>query len=198
MMSFVGYIYECIAMTLWSGKWDNRGFLFGPIIPIYGIASLLGLLFFTKIFPSYNMLHVFLIGFVVSGLVEYPTSYILEKVFNARWWDYSIGPWNINGRVSLLSSLGFGVGAVIIIYVINPVIVPFIFSLNTVLAGYISKILMLIISIDVIMTLYYLYVKKTPIIYTQLNERIENKVEELNPRQLSMYRALKKRTNLFK
>ena len=198
LMSFVGYVYECIAMTLWSGKWDNRGFLFGPVIPIYGLCCVMGLFVFGRYITSYSMFQVFMAGFIVSALVEYPTSYIMEKIFKTRWWDYSIGPWNINGRVSLLSSLGFGVAAVIIVFVINPYVAPFIFSLNPIMVRRISVFLMAIMAMDMAYTVYCLSKHKTPEVYDHLNERIENKVEELNPNQYSMYKVLKKRTNLFK
>ena len=128
--AFVGYIYECIAMTVWSGRWDNRGFMFGPVIPIYGVGCLLGFLFFGNIIKEYAIWQAFLAGFLGSAILEYPTSLIMEKIFHTRWWDYSVGPWNIDGRVSLLSSLGFGLGAVIIVYVINPLLVPLVWSLD--------------------------------------------------------------------
>ena len=99
--AFVGYIYECIAMTVWSGRWDNRGFMFGPVIPIYGVGCLLGFLFFGNIIKEYAVWQVFLAGFLGSEILEYPTSLIMEKIFHTRWWDYSVGPWNIDGRVSL-------------------------------------------------------------------------------------------------
>ena len=120
LTSFLGYIYECFAMVLWTGKWDNRGFLYGPIIPIYGTGALAGTLLFTYGYRNYTPVSVFVISVVASAILEYVVHWALEKMFHAYWWDYSEAPLNINGRISLLTSLGFGVAGLVIIYVINP------------------------------------------------------------------------------
>ena len=198
LTAFIGYVYECIAMTVWSGKWDNRGFMFGPIIPIYGVGCLLGLLFFGTVFKSYNVIQVFLAGFIMSAVLEYPTSYILEKIFHTRWWDYSIGPWNIEGRVSLLSSLGFGIGAVLIVFVLNPLLVPIIEKLDDKTAGYIAIVLAIIFIIDFIVSVYFSIKKTKPQFYTDFNEKASETVAAMNPKGLSLYKFLKRTTGLFK
>ena len=198
LTAFIGYVYECIAMTVWSGKWDNRGFMFGPIIPIYGVGCLLGLLFFGTVFKSYNVIQVFLAGFIMSAVLEYPTSYILEKIFHTRWWDYSIGPWNIEGRVSLLSSLGFGIGAVLIVFVLNPLLVPIIEKLDDKTAGYIAIVLAIIFIIDFIASVYFSIKKTKPQFYTDFNEKASETVAAMNPKGLSLYKFLKRTTGLFK
>ena len=124
ILSFIGYIYETFAMTLWAGKFDNRGFLLGPIIPIYGIGAYVGTVFFDKCLPDANPLTIFIVGIIASAILEYPTSYIMEKAFNQRWWDYTNAPFNIEGRVSLFTSMGFGLAAIIIVRGFNPVIIP--------------------------------------------------------------------------
>ncbi|MBQ5553980.1 MAG: putative ABC transporter permease, partial [Erysipelotrichaceae bacterium] len=83
LLSVVGYFYECIAMTFWAGKWDNRGFLFGPAIPIYGTGALLGTLLFTYIYTDYTPLTVFLVSMAASAVLEYVVHYVLEKIFHA-------------------------------------------------------------------------------------------------------------------
>ena len=110
VLSFIGYIYETIAMTIWSGKFDNRGFLFGPIIPIYGVGATLGTILFSYLWTNATNVQIFLTGVIVSAVIEYPTHYILEKVFNQTWWDYTNAPLNINGRICLPAAIGFGIG----------------------------------------------------------------------------------------
>ena len=83
ILSFAGYIYECLAMVLWTGKWDNRGFLFGPVIPIYGVGALFGSILFSVYMPEHTPLQVFLIGMFASAILEYVVHYALEKMFNA-------------------------------------------------------------------------------------------------------------------
>ena len=197
LTSVLGYIYECSAMTLWSGRWDNRGFLFGPSIPIYGVGCLLGLVF-GEVIHNYTYLQVFFAGFLVSALLEYPTSVVLEKVFHERWWDYSIAPFNINGRVSLLSSLGFGIGALLIVYVINPLLLPLLYGCNPLIISRMSVLFMAIFLIDVFFSAYCNRKNITVNSYEKMNERIGAYVEKVNPDSYSLFRFLNDKTHMFK
>lgn len=193
ILSFVGYIYECIAMTLWSGKWDNRGFLFGPIIPIYGFGALIGLIIFNQIYVDSPIWLVFLVGFFCSALLEYPTSWILEKAFHAYWWDYSIAPFNINGRISLFSSLGFGIAAVVIVYIINPVLWPFIISINATVLEVLSYLIILALGIDVTLTISVLssFEDKVTAINNYINDHMNDAVDNINPKGRNIKGAIK-------
>lgn len=121
--SFLGWVYESTYCTIKAGKWENRGFLYGPVCPIYGVGALL-----LTMIDDYGMFHnvsyewwqIFVIGFLGSIVLEYSTSYILEKLFHAYWWDYSDLPFNIHGRICLYCSLAFGFAALIVIYGIVP------------------------------------------------------------------------------
>ncbi|MGI5089254.1 putative ABC transporter permease [Treponema sp. OMZ 305] len=124
VFSVLGWIWESIYCTAKERKWQNRGFLYGPLCPIYGFGATIGLLFYDLI--SLGIVHqlswwmIFIIGFFVSMILEYPTSYILEKKFHARWWDYSNVPLNLNGRTSVITSIGFGLGSIIIMKYLIP------------------------------------------------------------------------------
>lgn len=152
ILSFIGYVYETIAMSIWGGKFENRGFLFGPIIPIYGLGSLLAALIINISFPELTPLQTFLIGAGGSFVLEYPTHYIMEKVFHQKWWDYSKAPLNINGRVCLPATIGFGIGVLIIVYVINPFMIPFVENLNETFAQILSYVLTILITADWVTT----------------------------------------------
>ena len=152
ILSFIGYIYECIAMTIWLGRWDNRGFLFGPIIPIYGIGALIGTIVFTNYYPNFSPLSVFLIGMVGSAILEYVVHYAMEQIFHAYWWDYSSAPFNINGRICLFASIGFGVAALIIVYIINPILIPFITGINPTVKLLLAFLILILISVDTTLT----------------------------------------------
>lgn len=152
ILSIVGYIYECTAMIIWTGKWENRGFLFGPIIPIYGVGATIGTLLFTYVLKDYTMLHVFLISMFASAILEYVVHYTLEKAFNAYWWDYSKSPLNINGRICLPASIGFGIAGVIIVYVINPFLLPIIMNLDDILVQVLAILLTALFSADITIT----------------------------------------------
>lgn len=123
VFSLMGWLYECTYCTITKGRWDNRGFLYGPIVPIYGVgaASLVGVAeLLNKYAGGYTWWQVFLIGYFGSIVLEYSTSWALEKLFHAYWWDYSNLPFNIKGRVCLPCSLGFGAAALLVLYVIAP------------------------------------------------------------------------------
>ena len=198
LMSFIGFIYETIALTVWSGRYSKRGFMFGPVIPIYGAGSIVGLLLFSGLIKQYNLITVFLVGFFASGILEYPTSYILEKLFGTRWWDYSIGPYNINGLVSLLSSLGFALAAVIIVYVFNPLFVSLIMKMNPVTVRWCSNITLALFICDLAYSVWALRNKEAPVPFAGINQRLEELVIEANPDQHSLYKYLKRKTNWFK
>lgn len=122
--SLMGWIWECIYESILNKKLLNRGFLVGPYIPIYGFAGLIYFLLLSdyrldSIF-SIDGLKQFLVGSIVATMIEYVTSYILERFLNARWWDYSNYPLNLNGRVCLIASAFWGIVTVIIINIINP------------------------------------------------------------------------------
>ena len=121
--SFMGYIMEIIICSIQYKKLVNRGFLFGPICPIYGVGALL-ICWGLGRYES-NPVLVFVLGMIITSTVEYYTSYIFEKIFHNKWWDYSDRPDNINGRICLGNCLGFGVGSILIIFVFQPTILYF-------------------------------------------------------------------------
>jgi len=118
--SLIGYIIEVIDMSIEQRKFANRGFMLGPWIPVWGF----GALFITLILTPYegDYLAIFLIGIILCGLLEYATSWVLEKIFHNKWWDYSMFRDNINGRIRLTYLLLFGLGAIVIITFLNPTI----------------------------------------------------------------------------
>lgn len=180
-------------MTLWSGKWENRGFLYGPVIPIYGVGALLGTILFTKYVTDYSPSLVFVIGFLGSALLEFPTSVILEKLFHAYWWDYSGAPFNIQGRVSLFSSMGFGVGAIIIVYVINPRLLLLLSKINSNLLQLISLFSVMLFTADLTLTVSVLgdFEKKVINLQKSIDEHMIKQVKSINPKGRNIKGALK-------
>lgn len=122
--SFLGWVWETFYCTIKQGAFQNRGFLFGPACPIYGAGVLVaGLLFFDwgVLEPvSHSVLWVFGICAVGSMVLEFSTSWYLEKRFHARWWDYSDVPFNIQGRICPPATIGFGIaGVFIVLYLLS-------------------------------------------------------------------------------
>lgn len=108
LFSFLGWVWETIFCSFRTHHFQNRGFLFGPICPIYGASALLFIAVESVMpenLPNWARFLIFAAG---SAVVEYVTSWYMEKRFHARWWDYSNEPLNIQGRICLPATVGFG------------------------------------------------------------------------------------------
>lgn len=119
--SVVGYICEVLSIYRVKKKivW-NRGYLLGPYLPVFGFGSLIVSLFLKEY--QNNYITLFVLGMVYCATLEYFTSYLLEKIYHVRWWDYSHMKYNVNGRISLETSILFGVGSVVITNFLNPLL----------------------------------------------------------------------------
>lgn len=117
--SFLGWIYECIYCTVKTTRWQNRGFLFGPVCPIYGFGVLGAFLLFSAGGGLEGSRTEWPVVFATcalgSAVLEYSSSFLLEKLFHARWWDYSSAPLNLNGRICLPATCGFGAAGVVFV-----------------------------------------------------------------------------------
>ena len=119
--SFAGWCIEVTLKYIQYHRFINRGFLTGPICPIYGTGAALitvAVRLLTPIEKAYGT--TFAISFLLCGAVEYFTSWYLEKRFHARWWDYSRKPMNLHGRVWAGNLILFGLGGVGIVHFFNP------------------------------------------------------------------------------
>ncbi len=105
LYSFLGWLYESTLYTVRQRKFVNRGFLNGPYCPIYGSGAILFILATNGID---NIFLRFLAGGAIACVLEYVTSYVLEKLFHARWWDYTPRKFNLHGRICLAGFLVFG------------------------------------------------------------------------------------------
>ncbi|MBQ6333503.1 MAG: putative ABC transporter permease [Erysipelotrichaceae bacterium] len=178
LLSILGYFYECAAMTIWAGKWENRGFLYGPAIPIYGAGALFGTILFECFYTVYTPLSVFLISMFASAVLEYVVHYALEQAFHAYWWDYSNAPLNINGRICLPASIGFGVAGLIIVYVINPFLLPILNSINGEICQLIALIFMGVFAADLTVTICVIggFIRRVENAENFLNEHMDSLV----------------------
>ena len=114
----IGWCMEVVCKLIQYKKFVDRGFLIGPYCPIYGVGALLITFFLNKYVQDPVVL--FVMAVVVCGILEYLTSYFMEKIYHARWWDYSKKKFNINGRICLENLFLFGIASILIIYIINP------------------------------------------------------------------------------
>ena len=126
--SFIGWTCEVLYCSIYQKKFVNRGFLYGPICPIYGCGALI--LFFFLMPLAYNVFLLFFSAMFLMSVLEYFVSWAMEKLFDTKWWDYSHYKFNINGRVCLLNSTLFGVMGVIAVKFVHPMVLKLIYSLN--------------------------------------------------------------------
>ncbi len=116
--AMLGWVMEVTCKLIQFHRFINRGFLIGPYCPIYGFGSVLITLLLSRYAQSPAV--VFLMGMVICGTLEYLTSYLMEKLFHARWWDYSQKRFNLNGRVCANTLIPFGLLGLGIIYGVKP------------------------------------------------------------------------------
>lgn len=191
--SFAGWLMESVGGIFKEKKFINRGFLIGPYCPIYGYASIIMILYLNHY--KDNPLTVFLLAVVICTFIEYIISYIMEKLFNARWWDYSNYKFNINGRVCLINAFFFGVLGTFLVYYANPFFENILLKINTNTLNTISLILMILFTTDFIISMYATFKLKSSInkinkdnteeFKKKFKEKIENKI--LSRRILKAY-----------
>lgn len=117
---FLGWCTEVAYATTKQGKFVNRGFLNGPICPIYGVGVSVVIYFLTPL--SGNLIFLYVTSTILVTVLEGLTGYFMDKIFHHKWWDYSNQPLNIGGYVCLIFSLVWGVACVAIVKGIHPLI----------------------------------------------------------------------------
>ena len=158
--SYLGWVFESVFCTISEGKWENRGFLYGPIIPIYGVGAVSISAIARLSAASGAALSpwtVYVVSVFGSAILEYVTSWGLEKIFHALWWDYSNLPLNVHGRISLFTSLGFGVAGLTIVYAIAPFFEGILDNTPSIAIEFLSLCLTFIFAVDVTVTVTALY-----------------------------------------
>ncbi len=144
--SFLGWVVESTFCSINEHKLINRGFLSGPICPIYGFGALIVILSLTPFLS--HPLFLFIDAVVLTSILEYFTSYAMEKLFHARWWDYSQHHFNLNGRICLATSLSFGGLSVFVMYVLHPGIVRLIGLLPQIVQGILGIVIVVLFAVD--------------------------------------------------
>lgn len=117
---FLGWCTEVIFAAFKQHRFVNRGFLNGPICPIYGVGVTL-VIACLEAFQS-NLLLLYISSVILVTVLEGVTGWAMDKLFHNKWWDYSKLPFNIGGYVCLLFSLIWGVACVFIVYFVHPLI----------------------------------------------------------------------------
>lgn len=175
----MGWSIEVVNSLISEKKFVNRGFMLGPYCPIYGYSAIIMVLYLEQYRD--NFLTVFLLAVVVCSVVEYLVSYVMEKLFNARWWDYSNRKFNINGRVCLTNAFLFGLLGMLLVYFVNPLLYGLISKVNTKVLIIISVILLVLFVIDFITSMGVTYKLKNSMkkLRKDSTEEMNKKVKEV-------------------
>ena len=148
--SLIGWIIESTYVSFLEKKIINRGFLIGPYCPIYGCGALVIILYIEQY--KNNIITVFFLSVLICSILEYLTSYLMEKIFKARWWDYTEEKFNLNGRVCGKNAILFGLGGVIIIYIIHPLLKTIAQNINPTIFLILMIIILIIFLTDTILS----------------------------------------------
>ena len=181
--SILGWIMEVICYLINLKKFVNRGFLIGPYCPIYGSGAIL----ITLLLKRYlnDPITLFIMAILLCGVLEYLTSYGMEKIFHLRWWDYSKKKFNLNGRVCLDTIIPFGILGIIIMYITNPFFLDKLNLLSKQALNIVVYTLFIIYLVDNIISLVTIFgIKRTTASVSRENredntEEITKKVREI-------------------
>ncbi|MBM6831819.1 hypothetical protein QUW03_03710 [Faecalicoccus acidiformans] len=189
IFSILGWIMEVTLKYIQYHRFIDRGFLIGPYCPIYGfgvvgVTILVGGLIGWK----GTILETFMAGFVICGFLEYMTSFYMEKMFHARWWDYSTKPMNLNGRIWIGNLILFGIASVVIVRFIAPHYFEFIDRIDPVILSVLAWIILIFMSADYVLSHILMNIVKK-----EIDNTAGDNTEEIS---LRMHELLKNRSLL--
>ena len=188
--SFVGWLLETSFCFYKTKKLVDRGFLIGPVCPIYGLGCA-AIIFFLSRYKN-DIVTLFVMAAVICTILEYVTSYLMEKIFHARWWDYSKNKFNLNGRISLNTMIPFGLLGVIAVYIVNPYLIKILSFLSYKALTIISIAIFIIFIIDIIISSNIIFKFRDTIKHFEKDstEEITKKVKSIFTKKGHLYNRL--------
>lgn len=156
--SFLGWLMETIYMSLLNGHFTNRGFLFGPICPIYGYGITILILLASKY--KDNIIKLFFSSFFVLSIFEYIVSFGLEALFKEHWWEYESYLLSLNGRICLVHSILWGILSIIFFKLIHPIVTKLINKLSNKIQYPIVTLLILAYIVDNSLSIVFAFLGK--------------------------------------
>lgn len=189
--AFLGWCIEVTLKYFQFHRFINRGFLTGPWLPIYGSGAALITVVIKGLAPlEFSVGTTFIVSFLLCGFLEYMTSYVLEKRFHARWWDYSAKPMNLHGRVWIGNLVLFGLGGVVIVDLINPLLLCLSQHMSFPLREIMAVSLSVVFIADYVMSHFVLKLVKTSVELSEADdtEAISKEVRLLLSNRSVFYR----------
>ena len=188
--SFIGWSIEVVGKLIEKHKFINRGFLVGPICPIYGWGCIAIILLLSKYKSSPIVL--FLMAIIICSILEYFTSYFMEKLFHVRWWDYTRRKYNINGRICAETMIPFGLLGCLVFYIVNPIFTGLLNKIPVNILNILAIIIFTIYVIDNIVSLSVMFGFKGTLKTVEKDgtEEITKKVREVLLKRNFLYKRL--------
>ena len=188
--SFIGWVWECCFVSVRKRRWVNRGFMYGPMLPIYGFGALAVLISTIRVRDSIPL--IFLFGMVGATLLEYVTGAVMERLFNVKYWDYSNQKFNLNGYICLTSSLGWGLFSVLLVKFVHVPIEGAVLKIPTIIAEGIAFVLTVAAAVDVTQSFMEDYRQRAGEFVEDYRRRVEEHVEDYRGRAEEMAEDYKK------
>ena len=145
---FLGWVWESCYVSARQRRWVNRGFLHGPLLPIYGFGAVIILWATLPVRGSLPL--IFLLGMLAATALEYVTGAAMEVLFKVRYWDYSGKPFNLNGHICLTCSLAWGAFSVLLVKVLHPPFEDLVLRLPAFLADALACVLTVYFTADTV------------------------------------------------
>lgn len=152
--SLIGWIYEEIFYLVTENTIGNRGFFYGPYLPVYGWGAVILMLTLRKL--KKHPILIFILSMLITGIVEYITGYVMYAMYGRVWWDYTGLFLNIGGYVCFRSIFTFAIGTIGLMYFIEPYLNKII-KKYTKCASVISLLFLIIFIVDSIITFIFRY-----------------------------------------
>ncbi len=189
--AFLGWCIEVVLKYIQYRRFINRGFLTGPWLPIYGSGAALITVVIDWLAPlEFSVGTTFAVSFLLCGTLEYLTSYVMEKRFHARWWDYSQKPMNLQGRIWIGNLVLFGIAGVLIVELFNPLLYLLFKHMGLMLREIIALSLTAVLLADFIMSHFVLKLVKAGVESSEADntEEISREVRRLLSDRSIFYR----------
>ena len=176
--SFAGWCMEVLISLVLRKKLINRGFLVGPTCPIYGVGALL---LSAVLDANEPPLVIFCVAFVGSAVLEYLASFVMERLFRVRWWDYIERPFNLNGRICLESILSFGIIGVLMLKLITPALIGLFQSLPPTILILSASIVFVTVLCDIALSLWLILNVRITVgtVERDATDEISHRVQEI-------------------
>ncbi|MDD5931933.1 MAG: hypothetical protein PUC45_05645 [Oscillospiraceae bacterium] len=145
---FCGWVWESCYVSLRQRRWVNRGFLEGPLLPIYGSGAII--ILFVTLPVEGSLCLIWLFGMIAATALEYVTGAVMERLFKVRYWDYSQQRFNLNGHICLSSSIAWGFFSIFLVRVLHPPVGRLLARVPGLLVNPLAAVLAVLFAVDVV------------------------------------------------